>query len=233
MIIITAGRGPKGDETRLDLAQANREILKNVIDSMRPIKATAIMLIVTDPGDILTHFAQEYSGLPRKHVFGCGTALDTTRLRVALADKFNVHSSSVSINVLGEHGELQFPTYSCAHISNIPLLQFPGIEGIDLQELATLSAQRGFSILSRKGHSEFGVGMAVSKIVECVLKDKKEVFTVSVRVPGTNVCLSLPCVVGADGIERVLDIRPHLSEEENAKLREGIEKMSSCLSSLV
>eukprot|EP00811_Abedinium_folium_P034530 NODE_7404_length_1581_cov_8.718707.p2 GENE.NODE_7404_length_1581_cov_8.718707~~NODE_7404_length_1581_cov_8.718707.p2 ORF type:complete len:201 (-),score=35.91 NODE_7404_length_1581_cov_8.718707:427-1029(-) len=199
---------------------------------MQPINPTAIMLVVTDPVDILTHFAQQYSGLPREHVFGSGTALDTCRLRGALAEVFSVHHSSVALSVLGEHGDSQFPTYSCARISNIPLMQFPGIETIDLQEFANKSAKKGFSIVSCKGHSEFGVSTAVSKLVECVLKNKKEIFTVSVRVPGTTVCLSLPCVIGSDGIERVLDMRPHLSVEENAQLSQGIDKIAAVISTL-
>merc|ERR1712136_625890 len=167
VIVITAGRGQKDGETRLDLIKANAAILKSVISGMQPIKSTAKMVVVSNPCDPLTYQAQLCSGLPVNQVFGSGTVLDSRRLRVDLASKLNLHHSSIILFVLGEHGDSQFPVPSLANVGGVPLMQHPKMKDVNLDEVC-------------------------KKIVSSILNDKKCVLPVSVRVPGKACCLSLP-----------------------------------------
>merc|ERR1740129_2266007 len=229
-----AGRGQKDGETRLDLIKANSGILKSVIDGMRPIKPSAKMIIVSNPCDALAYVAQEHAGLPMSQVFGSGTVLDSKRLQVALAKKVGVSSQSVTLYVLGEHGDSQFPAASLANIGGIPLLEAECMQNVDLYDESKKSAQKAYSIISKKGYTAIGVGRAVEDIVDCVLKDRRMTLPVSVRVPGKNCCLSLPCVVGWSGVERILEhVTEHLSDAEISLYHSSIRAMQAAVGSPV
>eukprot|EP00419_Tripos_fusus_P009796 CAMPEP_0172663726 /NCGR_PEP_ID=MMETSP1074-20121228/6122_1 /TAXON_ID=2916 /ORGANISM="Ceratium fusus, Strain PA161109" /LENGTH=720 /DNA_ID=CAMNT_0013479765 /DNA_START=54 /DNA_END=2216 /DNA_ORIENTATION=+ len=215
IIVITAGRGQKEGESRTDLIAANTAIMKSVIQGMQPIKLSAKIIVVSNPCDSLTYVAQDCAGLPITQVFGSGTLLDSKRLRVLLAKRCLVNPRSMTMFVLGEHGDSQFPVASLANIGGVPLLKAKRMHGVDLANEAKQSASKAYSIIQKKGYTAFGIGRAVMEIVDCVLKDKETVLPVSVRVPGHNCCLSLPCVVGFNGIHRIVDqVIAHFSEAE-------------------
>jgi len=232
VIVITAGRGQKEGETRLDLIKANSNILKSVIKGMQPIKPSAKIIVVANPCDALTYVAQDCSGLPITQVFGSGTVLDSKRLRVALAKRAGVNPRSMTLYVLGEHGDSQFPVASLANIGGVPLLKCRRMQGVDLVDEAKKSAHKAYSIIKRKGYTAFGVGRAVDEIVDCVLKDKQLTLPVSVRVPGKNCCLSLPCVVGFKGIHRILEhVSNHFSAAETRLYKRSIMCMQEAVGS--
>jgi len=232
VIVITAGRGQREGETRLDLIKANAGIIKSVVEGMQPIKPTAKIIVVSNPCDPLTYQAQQSAGLPFSQVFGSGTVLDSRRLRVDLADKLDIHHSSIIVFVLGEHGDSQFPVPSLANVGGVPLLQHPKMKGVDLDEAAAKSASKAYDIISRKGYTAFGVASACEKIVNAILNDTQLVLPVSVRVPGKDCCLSLPAVVGINGVEQIIDVVPHLSAGEMEKYNASVEKMVQAVATL-
>lgn len=226
VIVITAGRGQREGETRLDLVKANAGILKSILSGMQPIKETAKIIVVSNPCDALTYVAQECSGLPTNQVFGSGTVLDSRRLRIALSRTVGVHHSSIVLYVLGEHGDSQFPAPSLATIGGVPFLKAQRLQGVDLKQMSKDSANKAYEIISRKNYTAFGVAMAVESIVACVLNDRQQVLPVSVRPPGKKCCLSLPTVVGINGVERVLaHVAEHFDADEAQLYQASIERM--------
>merc|ERR1719215_1703485 len=200
---------------------------------MQPIKETAKILVVSNPCDPLTYVAQENSGLPVNQVFGSGTVLDSWRLRVAVAKAVEVHHSSVTLHVLGEHGDSQFPAPSLANIGGVPMLKAPRLEGVDLDQLSKDSASKAYDIIAKKGYTAFGVAQAVEHIVEAILSNKKKVLPVSIRVPGQRCCLSLPAVVGIGGIDRVLHhVTEHFDEKERRAYEHSIIRMEEAIRSI-
>lgn len=223
IIVIAAGRGVREGETRLDCLKANHGIMKNIIDGMMPIKKCAIILVVANPVDIMAYYAWQFSGLPSCQVIGSGTLLDTIRLRTLLSEKIGAHVDSIQCDVLGEHGDSQFAAASLATVAGIPLTTCAGMENCDVNKLCEESAKKGAAIRIRKGATAFGVATATKTIVESILKDQKKVLPVSVKVPGADCYLSLPCIIGFRGIERVFDVRPHLSQKEQSRWNASME----------
>lgn len=217
IIIITAGRGVRDGETRLDCLKANHGILKNIVDGMQPIKWTAIILVVANPCDVMAYYAWKFSGLPSHQVIGSGTLLDTIRLRSLLSETIGAHPDSIHCDVLGEHGDSQFAVGSLATVAGIPMAKCVGMEEVDVDALCAESAKKGPAIRTRKGATAFGVATATKTIVESLLKDQKKVLPVSVKVPDSDCYLSLPCIVGFRGIEKILDVRPHMTSHELKK----------------
>jgi L-lactate dehydrogenase len=226
VIVITAGRGQKEGETRLDLVNANAAIMRSVIEGMKPLNPTAKIIVVSNPCDALTFVAQECSGLPPSQVFGSGTVLDTRRLRIEMARQTGVSFQSVHSFVLGEHGDSQFAAASLATIGGVPI----GEWGVDVEALLKVSSTKAYNIISKKGYTAFGVAVAVQSIVDAVVHDALQIFPVSVRVPGRRCCLSLPCVVGADGVHSILsDVVEHFSAEEKEKYDASLAAMEAAV----
>lgn len=225
VIVISAGRGQKEGETRLDLIKANAGIMRAVIKGMQPIKKTAKIVVVSNPCDALTFVAQEASGLPLNQVIGSGTVLDSNRLKVELGQALNVSSASVNLYVLGEHGDGQFPCPSCADIGGIPLKRWPGMDKVDLLSMAKHTGKKAYDIIQAKGYTSFGVATAIQTIVDCIINDRDIVMPVSVRVPGAKCCMSLPCVVGIKGANDIMDVAPNLDAWEMQKYQENIANM--------
>jgi len=233
VIIITAGRAQKPGETRMDLVKANAGIMREIIEKMKPIKETAKIIVVSNPCDALTFVAQECAGLPPGQVFGSGTVLDSWRLRVALSKKVRVHHSSITLYVLGEHGDSQFPVPSLANIGGVPFMKASLPEPIDLEQMSRDSAGKAYDIIAKKGHTAFGVAQAVEIIVDVILNNKKKVLPVSIRVPGRACCLSLPSVVGIHGVERVLDnVVDYFDEKEKERYNNSLVRMEEAIASI-
>jgi len=227
VIVISAGRGQKDGETRLDLVKANSNIMRAVIKGMQPIKKTAKIIVVSNPCDALTYVAQEASGLPQAQVFGSGTKLDSRRLRVELGQALDVNNEAITLYVLGEHGDGQFVAPSCGNIGGMPLKNWPGMDKINIDEMLKKTSRKAYDIIGAKGYTAFGVATAVEEIVKCVLYDKDMVLPVSVRVPGKNCCMSLPCVVGIVGIQEIMDVTKCLDEKELALYNKNVENMEA------
>ena len=236
VVIITAGANQKPGETRLDLVHKNARIMKSIISDIKRVKCEGILLIVSNPVDILTQVALKESGFPKERVIGSGTVLDTARLKYLISEKLNVDSRNVHAFIAGEHGDSELAVWSCANIYGIGLDEFAKLKGysdFDKEKDKIYHAVRdsAYEIIERKGATYYGIGMAASKIAEAIVRDSHTVTPVSVSLSGeyglSGLCMSIPTVIGRGGAEQVLEI--NFNEEETEKLRQSAEELKSVL----
>ncbi len=232
VIIITAGANQKPGETRLDLVHKNAKIMKSIVTQIAQNGCRGMLLVVSNPVDILTHVAQKVSGLPEKRVFGSGTILDSARLRYHLGRHLGVDSRSVHAFVIGEHGDSEIAAWSSANISGVPLDTFCEMRGHYDHEGNTESIEdrvRGsaYEIIAKKDATYYGIAMVVRRLCQAIVRDEKSIFPVSKRMHGEygvgDVVLSMPAIIGADGVENLVPIS--LNEREKAGLCESAETL--------
>lgn len=239
VVIITAGANQKPGETRLDLVQKNAAIMRSIIREVKRVKCEGILLIVSNPVDILTQVALEESGFPKERVIGSGTVLDTARLKYLVSEKLKVDSRNVHAFIVGEHGDSELAVWSCANIYGIGLEDFSKMRGYsefekEKDEIYHAVRDSAYEIIERKGATYYGIGMAAARIAESIVRDSHTVAPVSVSLNGeyglSGLCLSIPTVIGRDGAEQILEI--NFSEEENRKLRESADELKNVLAQL-
>ena len=239
VVIITAGANQKPGETRLDLVQKNAAIMRSIIREVKRVKCEGILLIVSNPVDILTQVALEESGFPKVRVIGSGTVLDTARLKYLVSEKLKVDSRNVHAFIVGEHGDSELAVWSCANIYGIGLEDFAKMRGYsefekEKDEIYHAVRDSAYEIIERKGATYYGIGMAAARIAESIVRDSHTVAPVSVSLNGeygiSGLCLSIPAVIGRDGAEQILEI--NFSEEENRKLRESADELKNVLAQL-
>ena len=239
IVIVTAGANQKPDETRLDLVHKNVGIFKSIIPEIASRDFKGILLVVANPVDILTAVAQKLSGLPENRVIGSGTVLDTGRLKTRLSEHLGVDSRSIHAFIIGEHGDSEIAAFSSANVSGIPLNDFCEMKGHfnhDESEkyIAEDVKNAAYEIIQRKKATYFGVAMAVKRICECIVRDEKSILPVSTMMHGEQgiegVVLSMPCVVGGDGIETQVPIK--LDEDEAKRLRESADILKEIIEKL-
>src|SRR5579863_7035237 len=206
IIIIAAGKAQNPDETRQKLFSANKAIISNIFTSIKPINPQAIIIMVTNPVDPLTMLAQSLSGLQRNQVFGTGTFLDTLRLRGLIAQKADVSIESINAYVIGEHGDAQCAAWSSADIAGIPIAQFPGILKEDCTIMAQQTKDKAYDIIACKGSTSFGIAACVAAMCEAIIFDQKIIMPLSTYVEKYKTCLSMPAVLGENGIEKIISI---------------------------
>lgn len=230
IIIVTAGANQKPGETRLDLVKKNAEIFKSIMPEFAKRECKGIMLIVANPVDVLTYAAVKYSALPVNRVIGSGTVLDTARLKYLLGEHLEVDSRSIHAFIIGEHGDSEFAAWSSANVSGVPLHDFCEMRGHFTHEESRLAIEDGvrnsaYEIIKRKHATYYGIAMAVKRICEAIIRDEKSVLPVSSIVNGlygiNDVALSMPAIIGKDGVEDLVPIR--LSADEHKKLLQSAE----------
>ncbi|MBQ2070533.1 MAG: L-lactate dehydrogenase [Bacilli bacterium] len=223
IIIITAGAAQKPGETRLDLINKNVGIMKSIISEINKVGVEGILLIVANPVDILTHVALKESGLPANRVFGSGTVLDTARFKYLLSQKLDVDARNVHAVVIGEHGDSELCVWSVANISGIPLLDFAELRGItnheqEMEEIYKNVRDSAYQIIERKGATYYGVAHAVARICSCIVHDEKTMLPISIELDGqyglNGLSLSLPSLVGINGVEKVLELPLNVREKK-------------------
>ena len=232
VIAITIGARQNEGETRIQLLERNAKIIKSTIEELDKVAPNAILILVSNPVDILTRVAQESSKRNSCMIFGSGTLLDTSRLRYQLGKELNVNRKNVHVHVIGEHGDSEFPVWSNAIIGSISLDRFiSNIEDLESikESITKIVKNRAYEIIKRKGYTDFGVAVALAKLIQCVLRDEKKIYSVSVKVHkdyklDENVVLSLPCVIGTNGIENKLFME--LDNYETEMLRETTLKLN-------
>ena len=239
IVIVTAGANQKPDETRLDLVHKNVGIFKSIIPEIASRDFKGILLVVANPVDILTAVAQKLSGLPENRVIGSGTVLDTGRLKTRLSEHLGVDSRSIHAFIIGEHGDSEIAAFSSANVSGIPLNNFCEMKGhFNHDESEKFIAEdvnnAAYEIIQRKRATYFGVAMAVKRICECIVRDEKSILPVSTMMHGEQgiegVVLSMPCVVGGDGIETQVPIK--LDEDEAKRLKESADILKGIMAEL-
>ncbi|KUJ07064.1 L-lactate dehydrogenase [Mollisia scopiformis] len=219
IIIITAGAKQKPGDTRLNLIDRNYKVLKSILQSLQPIRNDSILLIVANPVDVLTLFAQRLSGLAKNQVLGSGTLLDSIRLTRILASKLEVADTSIHAFVIGEHGDSQCVAWSTATVHGTPLLKVLPLTDNEREEIATTTRKKAEAIIKVKGFTSYGVAAVTSRICEAIIFDHRQVLPLSHWQQDLDCCLSLPAVLGRDGI--ISSFPLHLDEEEQSFLSES------------
>lgn len=235
MIIITAGAGQKPNETRLDLVHKNVAIFKSIIPEIVKVNKECILLIVSNPVDILTYTAIKLSGFPANRVIGSGTVLDTARLKYLLGRHLGVDGRSVHAFIIGEHGDSELAVWSSANVSGIDLDDFCDIcgkcDGDTFEKLFEEVRDSAYSVIDKKGATYYAIAMAVKRIAKAIVRDEHSILPVSCMVNGhygvDDVCIGVPAIVGSNGTEKVLDIT--LSEDENRQLEESVGKLKEVI----
>lgn len=233
VIVITAGAAQKPEETRLDLVHKNVGIFKSIIPEIAKRNCRGILLIVSNPVDILTYTAMKLSGFSENRVIGSGTVLDTARLKSQLGEHLGVDSRSVHAFIVGEHGDSEMAAWSSANVSGIPLNTFCEMRGHyhheqAMEEIAENVKNSAYEIIAKKKATYYGIAMSVKRICEAIVRDEKSILPVSGMMHGeygiNDVVLSMPAIVGKDGIETKVPILLNDAEKEKLTASAGTLK---------
>ncbi len=239
IVIVTSGLARKPGQSRLDLAQANVDIIKSIIPQITAYAPDATYIIVSNPVDVLTYVWCKCSGIPENKIIGSGTILDTARLRARISEYYSINQQNVHAYVFGEHGDSSFVPWSLANISNVPVSEyhsivstqnsiFPPLNYKDVEEYMRKSGGR---VIQRKGATFYAVSLSVCHICKCLINGMDTTMTVSSMMHGEygidDVCLSVLNIVGRNGVSG--KILTNLTEEETALLH----KSSDCLKEII
>lgn len=235
MVIITAGIPRKPGDTRLDLLKRNTELMGGILEGVLKYNRDCFLFMVSNPVDVLTYQALKASGFPPNRVFGLGTVLDTNRFRALLGERLGVSPDQVSAYMLGEHGDSMVPVVSTATVAGIPLERFPGYSKEMLEEVITATRFGGAEVIKRKGGTYYSVAPSIASVVRAVRNDQKKVLPISSLIDGqykdlAGMAISLPCVVGKNGREAVLD--PRFSEAEEVQFRNSFNILKEAANSV-
>lgn len=213
VIVITAGANQKPDETRIDLVSRNTKIMESIIDQITAYNTDAILLVVSNPVDIMTYVALKRSNFPKERVIGSGTVLDTARLKYLLAQKLTIDSRNVHAFVIGEHGDSELPVFSSANISGIDFVDFwrsHDKTAQDMEDIFDDVRNSAYDIIKRKGSTYYGIAAAVERILQAIMRDENSVLTVSSLVEGSyqlqDLCIGLPSIVGRTGVKHIIEV---------------------------
>nr|WP_276795289.1 L-lactate dehydrogenase [Ruminococcus champanellensis] len=238
LIIITAGAGQRPGETRLELVRKNVEIFRDMIPQITAVTQDARLLIVSNPVDVMTYAAWKLSGYPPEHVIGSGTVLDTARLKYLLGAHLGVDSRSVHAFIIGEHGDSELAVWSSANISGVDLDSFCDIcgacDGETLHRLYEDVRTSAYKVIEKKGATYYAIALAVTRIARAIVREEHSVLPVSAYVNGhygvSDVYFGVPSIVGAEGIEKVLDIPLDASEQQ--QLEHSVQTLKDVIAGL-
>lgn len=239
VIVITAGANQKPDETRLDLVHKNVDIFKQIIPEIAKRNCKGILLIVSNPVDILTYVAVKLSGFEENRVIGSGTVLDTARLKYELGEHLEVDSRTIHAFIIGEHGDSEIAAWSSANVSGIPINTFCEMRGHfhhqkAMQDIADTVKNSAYEIIAKKRATYYGIGMSVRRICEAIVRDEKSILPISSMMYGEygieDVSLSMPAIVGKNGMEAKVPIV--LNELERARLEQSADTLKAIIADL-
>ena len=227
--IMTVGTPGKFTGSRLDMLAGNATIVRSCIAKLMAEGFDGVLIIATNPLDVLTYIAQTESGLPASQVIGTGTLLDSERFRHILGEKLNVDARSVHAAIIGEHGDSSVAVWSTAQVAGIPLVLYPGAKSLPPQnEILTSVHRAGPDVAMLKGNTCFAIAACVTRICEAILRDERSVLIVSTMMTGQyglrDVSLSTPCIVGSCGVETVLELRLNADEQRSLEASAAVLK---------
>lgn len=232
IIVITAGAAQKPGETRLDLVNKNVGIFKSIIPQINESGFEGIMLVVSNPVDILTYAAVQMSDLPESRIIGSGTVLDSARLREALGRTLGVDSRNVHAYVIGEHGDSELAVWSSADVSGVPLKDFCELRGLEDYEeverqIAADVKNAAYEIIAKKHATYYGIAMSVKRLCGAIMRDEKSIMPISSLMVGeyglSDICISMPTIIGREGVECRVPVS--LSADELAELQSSAEAL--------
>jgi L-lactate dehydrogenase len=236
VIVVTAGANRKPGETRLDLAKKNVLIAKELTQNIMKHYNHGVILVVSNPVDIITYMIQKWSGLPVGKVIGSGTVLDSIRFRYLLSEKLGVDAKNVHGYIIGEHGDSQLPLWSCTHIAGKNINDYINDPKYDFKEedkikIAEDVKTAGATIIKNKGATYYGIAVSINTIVETLLKNQNTIRTVGTVINGMygieDVAISLPSIVNSEGVQEVLHF--NMTPEEEEALRHSANQVKAVL----
>ena len=240
VVVITAGAKQNPGQTRLELAGVNFSILKSLLPDLLKHSPDAIFVLVTNPCDVLATAAQKLTGLPANRIFSSGTVLDSSRLRWLLAERFDVSTSNIHANIIGEHGDSEFALWSQATVGNTPLLEWQLADGStlgreELDAIAYSVKTAAYKVIEGKGATNFAIGLSGARIVEAILNDEHAILPISSVLTDyhgvSGIAMSVPTLVTRQGASRTIDIamEPHeqaLFEASASAIRASLESLA-------
>ena len=240
IVVIAVDKGQKIEQSRLELAEGNFEILKQIIPRVTEYNKTGILLVVTNPLDVMTYAVLKLSGFPKNRVLGSGTVLDTARLRYLLGEHLQVDPRNVHAYIIGEHGDSEVPVWSLANVAGIHLKDYCPICKVPydhehLNDLFLKVRNAGYEIIKRKGRTCYAVALGLTKIVESILRNENAVLTVSTFLEDyhgvSNICLSVPVILNRGGIREIIKLP--LDEQEIADFQKSAAIVKKVADSLM
>ncbi|KAJ5674722.1 uncharacterized protein N7477_004656 [Penicillium maclennaniae] len=227
IVVVTVGSKFSTGETSVQYMYQKISIIRSVVNTMKPFKSDAILLLVANPVDLLTSIAQELSGLPRCQVLGSGTFLDSVRIRGLLAEKTGVAANSIDLYVVGVHGDSQVVPWSDAIIGGVPIQKLIPLNTLDYDKLIGECKSRTQKIIHAKGTTPFGIGSVISNIASSILSDKRNICPISHFQPEWGCCFSLPVVLGRAGIIKTMQMP--MNSGERAALEESVKALKGTM----
>ena len=236
IVIITAGAGPKPGETRLDLINKNYKIFKGIVPEVVKYSPKSILLVVSNPVDVLTYLTYKLSGFPKERVIGSGTVLDTSRFRYLLGEHFNIDVRNVHTYILGEHGDSEIAAWSLTNVAGISVEDYcnnicNGCDGNFKKRIPEEVRNAAYEVLNRKGYTSYAIALAIRRIVEAILRDEDSILTVSTLLNGEygidDIYMGIPSIIGETGIKKVLQVK--LSDDEEKQLIESAKVLKENL----
>ncbi len=240
IVVIAVDKGQKIEQSRLELAKGNFEILKQIVPRVTEYNKTGILLVVTNPLDVMTYAVLKLSGFPKNRVLGSGTVLDTARLRYLLGEHLQVDPRNVHAYIIGEHGDSEVPVWSLANVAGIHLKDYCPICKVPydqehLNDLFFKVRNAGYEIIKRKGRTNYAVALGLTKIVESILRNENAILTVSTFLEDyhgvSNICLSVPVVLNRGGIKEIIKLP--LDEQEIADFQKSAAIVKKVADSLM
>lgn len=227
--VITAGTAQrKNGETRMELLSRNAKILKSIIQNLLDNSFHGILLIVSNPVDVMSYLAMQYSDFPSQKIIGSGTILDSARLRYRLAEKLKISPKSVHAYQIGEHGDSEFAIWSTANVGGQSINKI--LKKSELAQIEEETKMEAYRIIEKKGATYYGIGACVTSLINCIFNDERRVLPVSTYDSFTDTFFGFPTVIGRKGIIRRLDTE--LSEEEELKLQSSINVIKKAINSV-
>ncbi|MCB4208203.1 L-lactate dehydrogenase [Arthrobacter sp. UM1] len=231
VVVITAGAAQRPGETRLDLVGRNVQIFRGIVGSVMEAGFSGILLVATNPVDVMAYAAWRFSGLPAERVIGSGTALDSARLRFMLGQLYGVAPGSVHAAIIGEHGDTEVPALSSANIAGAPLSRdldaVPGRRE-EIERIFDETRTAAYQIIDAKGSTSYGIGMALARITRALLRDEDAALPVSTLLSGQygidDLYIGVPAVLGRSGVKSVVELS--LSADESEALKHSAEVLS-------
>jgi L-lactate dehydrogenase len=239
IVIITAGVAQKPNETRLDLIERNLKIFKSIVPEIVKFSPNSILLVVSNPVDILTYITYKLSGFPKERVIGSGTVLDTSRLRYMLGEHFDIDPRNIHTYIMGEHGDSEIATWSLTNIAGMNMDEYCTIScgkcgGDTKYKIHEAVKNAAYEVIEKKGATYYAVALAIKRIVEVILRDENSILTVSSLLDGEyglkDLYLGVPAVVGISGIKKTLEVPLNVDELRN--LKDSAETLQELLKKL-
>ena len=222
IVVITAGLAQKPGQTRLELAQTNAKIMKEITEQVIKSGFNGIFVVASNPVDLMTYVVSKVSGFPKNKVIGSGTVLDTARLRYLIGERLNVSEKNIHAYIMGEHGDSSFVPWSHSYVGCKKLLDIMkerGESAETLKQIYTEVQQSAYEIIEIKWATYYGIGMGLSKIVKTILNNGKEILTVSTKLEGEyghdGIFIGAPAIINSDGVQELLNLP--LTKDEQAK----------------